>query len=54
MRRATARPADDVELVIVHRERERLDAQRLPLAVEAAVFDAQAAPTLQRIDHLVE
>src|SRR5216683_1232732 len=54
MRGTAARPPDHVELVIVDRERERLDAQRLPLSVEAPVPDLQAATALERVDDLLE
>ena len=42
----TARPPDDVELVIVDGERERLDAHRAPRALEVAVADLQRPPPL--------
>ena len=54
VRLAAARAADDVKLVIVDRERERLDAQRLPPAIERPVPDLQAMAPLQRIDDLLE
>src|SRR5205814_3836268 len=50
----TARPPDDVELVIVDGERERLDAHRAPRALEVAVADLQRPPPPERVDHLLE
>src|SRR5256885_3336696 len=47
-------PADDVELVIVDRERERFDAHGAPRALEVAVADLQRPPALERIHHLLE
>src|SRR5258708_6217484 len=54
MRRAAPRTTDDVELVVVESQRERLDAHRAARAVEAAVLDLQSAPALERVDHFFE
>src|SRR6202521_5998183 len=54
MRRSATRAADDVELVVVESQRERLDAHRAARAVEAAVLDLQSAAPLERVDHFFE
>src|SRR5207253_3986492 len=54
MGRPASRPPDDVELVIVDGQRERLDAQRLAGAVEGAVPALQPAPALDGVHDLLE
>src|SRR5207237_340351 len=54
MRLCPARPSDDVELVVVDGERERLDAQRAARALEIAVPDLQRAAALEGVDHFLE
>src|SRR5713226_918814 len=54
MRRPAPRAADDVKLVVVEGQRERLDAHRAAGAVEAAVLDLQSAAALERVDHFFE
>src|SRR5205085_1412211 len=54
VRRAAAGAADDVELVIVEAERERLDADGFAGSVEAAIADLQGAAPLERVDHFLE
>src|SRR5262249_7431091 len=51
---AAARPADDVELVVVDGERERFDADRPARALEVAVAELQPAAALEGVDHLLE
>src|SRR4051812_37373135 len=47
-------PPDDVELVVVDRERERLDADRPPRALEVPVAELEGAAPLERVHHLLE
>src|SRR5260221_1207859 len=54
MWRPAAGAADDVELVVVESERERLDAHRAARTVEASVLDGQPAAPLKRIDDFVQ
>jgi len=47
-------PRDDVQLVVVECQGERLDADRTARAVEAPVPDLETAAALERVDHFLE